>query len=199
MKQYKKTTNYTSAASSLMMVINHFNESFELSQENEFKIWLNSVNLPTRASSIYGLANFAKEQGLNPSIILKNKDYEYPDYRFKGYKKIEIEQAEFSNNLHKLKSKKLKIKQNKCKINSDLIEQLILENKILLVRLNAGVFRESVSISNYIIIKGKNNNEFEVIDSQVGLINVSKEQIQEALDTLSSKKKRSSKILVFEK
>jgi len=198
MKQYKTTTNYTSAAASLMVVINHFNESFELSQENEFKIWLSSVNLPTRASSIYGLANFAKEQGLNPSIILKNKDYEYPDYRFKGYKKIEIEQAEFSNNLHKLKSKQLKIKKNKCKITADLIEQLVLENKTLLVRLNAGVFRETASISNYVIVKRKNGDYFEVVDSQVGLIKVSKDQIQEALDTLSSKKKRSSKILVFE-
>ena len=198
MNIYKKTTEYTAAASSLMMIINHFNPDFELNQENEFKIWLSSTNLPTRASSVYGLANFAKEQGLNPSLILENGDYEYPDYRFKGYKKVEIEQAEFSNNLHKLKSKELKIKQNKCKINSNLIEQLIQENKILLVRVNAGVFRETASISNYVIVKGKNKGGFEVIDSQVGLIQANKEQIQEALDTLSSKKKRSSKMLVFE-
>ena len=104
---YKKTTNYTSASASLMIIINHFKPDFAINQENEFKIWLSSVNLPTRASSIYGLANFAKEQGLNPSLILENKNYEYPDYRFKGYKKVEIEQAEFSNNLHKLKSKEL--------------------------------------------------------------------------------------------
>ena len=197
MKPYTKTTEYTTAASSLMVVINHFKPEFELSQENEFKIWLASTNLPTRASSIYGLANFAKEQGLSPSIISENGKYEYPDYRFKGYKKVEIEQAEFSNNLHKLKSKQLKIKQNKNKINSELIEQLVGEKKILLVRMNAGIFRESASISNYVIIKGKKGNFFELIDSKMGLIKTTKEQLQEALDTLSSKKKRSSKILVF--
>ncbi|MCK5107761.1 MAG: peptidase C39 family protein [Nanoarchaeota archaeon] len=197
MKQYTKTTDFTSAASSLMMIINHFNAEFELNQENEFRIWLSSVNLPTRASSIYGLVNFAKEQGLNPSIILDQQGYEYPDYRFKGYKKIEIEQAAFSDSLHKSKAKKNKIKISKIKINSDLVESLINDKKVLMIRLNAGVFRDTGSISNYLIIYGEKNGKFQIIDPKIGFLESSKEQIQESLDTLISKKKRHSRILVF--
>ena len=197
MKPYQKTTDFTSAASSLMAVINYFKPEFKLNQENEFKIWLSSVNLPTRASSIYGLANFAKEQGLNPSIILDQQGYEYPDYRFKGYKKVEIEQAAFSNSLHKSKAKKNKIKISKSKINSDLVESLIKDKKVLMIRLNAGVFRNTASISNYLVIYGKKGKHFYIIDPKIGFLESTKEQIQEALDTLASKKKRHSRILVF--
>lgn len=198
MKPYQKTTDYTAAASSLMMVINHFNSDFELNKENEFKIWLSSANLPTRASSIYGLANFAREQGINTSIILENEEYEYPDYRFKGYKKMDIEESKFSDSLYKEKAKRNKIKISKNKINSDLIESLIKENKILMVRLNAGVFRETRSVSNYLIIFEKKGDNFQMIDPKTGFLEAKSEKIQEALDTLNSKKKRHSLILVFE-
>lgn len=66
MQTYKRTTPFTTAASSLMAVINHFNPGFKLSRENEFLIWRSSVNLPVRASSIYGLAIFAKKTRAQP-------------------------------------------------------------------------------------------------------------------------------------
>lgn len=197
MDSYAKTTEFTSAASSLMIVVNHFNPDFELSKENEFRIWLSSVNLPTRASSIYGLANFAKKQGLNPHIIYESEGYEYPDYRFKGYKKVEIEQAEFSHSLHKREAKSLGIKIERKKIDGDLIETLVGEGKVLLVRMNVGVFRDSASISNYVVVNRKKEGLFEIIDPKMGPVKATKEQIQEALDTLSSKKKRHSKMIVF--
>ncbi|MBT7706820.1 hypothetical protein HN747_05240, partial [archaeon] len=97
---YKQTTPFTTAASSLLIILNHFNPSIKLTQENEFDIWKNTVNLPTRASSIYALATYAKRQGLNPKVIVEEKEYNFPDYRFYCYKKEDIQHAAFSAEQH---------------------------------------------------------------------------------------------------
>jgi len=99
MEGYKQTTEFTGAAAALAMVINHFKPSFALSKENEFRIWMYSVNLPTRACSIYGLAGFARDLGLDVRVVVGKKEYGYPDYRFKGYKKDEIEAAKYTSDI----------------------------------------------------------------------------------------------------
>ena len=191
------TTEFTAAPAALAMVINHFNPEFELNRENEFKIWQSAVNLPTRAASIFGLAVFAKKQELNPKIILENRDYEFPDYRFQGYKKIEIDEAEFSRSMHVKQAAELNIPIEEMEINLELVEKLLKQGKILLIRLNAGVFRDTGSISNYVIIYAKKGENFSVIDTKIGKLEVKAEDIEKALKTLSLKKKRSSKMLVF--
>ncbi|MBN2052903.1 peptidase C39 family protein [Candidatus Woesearchaeota archaeon] len=199
MQAYIRTTPFTTAASSLMAVINHFNPEFKLSKENEFLIWRKTVNLPIRASSIYGLAIFAKKQGLNPVVVLEDKDYEYPDYRFKGYKKKELESAKFSSQLYYQEAKELGIGIEEREFEFREARELVKKGKILMLRLNAGVLREKKSTSKYIVIFGynKDKKEFSVMDAKQGIIKVKDDLLKEAFETLVTKKKRDHRMMVF--
>ncbi|KYK26267.1 hypothetical protein AYK26_05665 [Euryarchaeota archaeon SM23-78] len=199
MQAYIQTTEYTTAASSLMAVINHFKPDFKLSRENEFFIWQNTVNLPVRASSIYGLAVFAKQQGLNPNIVLGEKEYDYPDYRFKGYTKKEIDEAKFSSKLYHKKARELGIKIEEKEFDFKEVRKLVKLGKILMLRLNEGALRESGSTSKYVVVHGFDNKykAFSVMDPKQGLVNVSEDLLREAFETLETKKKRDPRMIIF--
>ena len=103
MQPYTPTTDHTTAVCSLMSIINFFNPNFKLNQDNEFKIWKNTVNVPTKGASVYGLAIQAKEQGLKPIIIVEDTEYEFPDYRFYRYTKkiLKTHHSQRNNMLNK--------------------------------------------------------------------------------------------------
>jgi len=199
MKEYLRTTPFTTAASSLMAVINHFNPEFKLTRENEFLIWLNSATLPVRASSIYGLAIFAKKQGLNPMIILEDKDYDYPDYRFKGYTKKEVENAKFTSQLYYKEAKQLKIPIEERDFEFKEAKELVKKGKVIILRINEGALRERKSTSKYIVVFGydKEKKEFSVMDAKQGIVKVKDELLKEAFETLATKKKRNHEMMVF--
>ncbi|MCF7871770.1 peptidase C39 family protein [Candidatus Woesearchaeota archaeon] len=198
MKYYKQTTEYTCAASSLLMVLHKLNSDYELSEEHELEIWASSANLPTRASSIYGLALYSKQKGFFPKIIVSSKSFDYPDYRFKGYKKIEIETAEKLSKIFYTKAINQGIEIEEKQIDSKTIINLLKQNKLLIARLNAGVFRKSASNSQYVVLYGLQENSIKIMDPLTGLHEISYEDLEVCLDTLHSKKKRDSKIIIFD-
>ena len=199
MKEYKRTTPFTTAASSLMVVINHFNPEFKLSKENEFLIWRNTATLPVRASSIFGLAIYAKKQGLSPIIVLEDKEYDYPDYRFKGYKKKEIDAAKYSYELYYKEAKELGIAIEERDFEFREVRDLVKKGKILIIRINEGALREKKSTSKYIVVFGydKDKKEFSAMDAKQGIVKVKDELLKEAFDTLATKKKRNHEMMVF--
>ncbi|MFC1648536.1 peptidase C39 family protein [Nanoarchaeota archaeon] len=196
MKTYLQTTDYSTAATSLMLIINHYKEDFEVSRVNEFNIWLSSVNLPTRACSIYGLAVFAKEQGLNPEIVLGEKEYEYPDYRFKGYTKKEIEDAKFASKVFYNRAKALNIPIEEKEFDVEDIKKLLKKGHMILLRVNAGALRNQRSVSKYVVVYSYQNN-YSMVDPVQGKITVGYEKLQEAFETLVTKKKRDHRMIVF--
>ena len=199
MQSYNQTTEYTTAACSLMAVINHFNKEFALSRDNEFLIWRSTANLPVRASSIYALAIFAKEQGLSPSIVLGEKEYDYPDYRFKGYTKKEIDEAKFSSKLYHKKAMELKIPIEEKEFDFSEVRKVVKLGKVLMLRLNEGALRESKSTSKYVVVYAYDSNkkEFSLMDPKQGLVNVGEDLLKEAFETLETKKKRDHRMIVF--
>ena len=97
---YFQSTPFTCAASSLLTILHHFNPEISLTKEKEFEIWRDTANLPTRGSSIYALANYAKKKGLKPQVIVEEKKYSFPDYRFYRYTKKDIEHASLNEEYH---------------------------------------------------------------------------------------------------
>jgi hypothetical protein len=183
-----------------MVIINHFNPEFKLSRENEFLIWRSTATLPIRASSIYGLAVFAKQQGLDPIVVLQDKDYDYPNYRFKGYRKKEVDEAKFSSKLYYNEAKKLKIPIEERDFEFREVRELVKKGKILILRINEGCLRAKKSTSKYIVVHGydKEKKEFLVMDAkQQGAVKVSEDLLKEAFETLATKKKRNHEMIVF--
>lgn len=197
MQAYTQTTEYTTAACSLMAVINHFKPDFQLSRENEFLIWQRTANLPVRASSIYGLAIFAKEQGLDPTVVLGEKEFDYPDYRFKRYTKKEIDEAKFSSKLHNKRARELGIKIDEREFDFKEVKELLKKGRVLMLRLNEGALRESGSTSKYVVVYESKNKEFSVMDPKQGLVKVNEDLLKEAFETLESKKKRDHRMIIF--
>ncbi len=196
MQTYIQTTEYTTAACSLMLAINHLDESFEVCKDNEFKIWMSSANLPTRACSIYGLACFAKKQGLDPKIVLGEKEYEYPDYRFKGYTKKEIDEAKFSSKIYHKRARDMDIPIEEREFDLDEVKDNLRDGHTILLRVNAGALRDSGSVSNYVAVYSY-KNKFSMVDPVQGKISVGEDKLQEAFETLVSKKKRDHRMIIF--
>ncbi|MFH1649956.1 MAG: peptidase C39 family protein [Candidatus Woesearchaeota archaeon] len=196
MKPYLRTTEFTTAASSLLMVLNHFNESFELNRENEFRIWMASANLPVRASSIYGLAVFAKKNGLNPKLVMGEKEYDYPDYRFKAYTKREIDEAKFTSRLFAKECRDMDIPIEEREFDLAEVKRLVQDGHIVLLRINAGTLREKKSTSNYVVVFDYEGG-YAIMDPVQGKIIVDEKLLDEAFHTLQTKKKRDPRMVVF--
>ncbi len=196
---YLKTTPYTTAATSLMNVFNKKIEGYKATQQEEFSIWQRSVALPTRASSIFGLALIAKEKGLNPTIYAEGDEFDFPDYRFHRYKKSDIEFAQISSDLYKQECLKKKIPINIEDISFEKIKELLKTN-YLIVRINTKFIRDlKRNNSNYLLFEKYENNVFRIIDPKQGELDVDEKTALQSYISLETKKHRLHKVLCISK
>lgn len=180
------------------MILNHFDNSFELSKENEFRLWQQSCALPTRSSSIFSLANIAHQRKIPVKVIVGDAEYKFPNYRFLGYKLGEIEEATFFSELYLKEAKKAGIKIDEREFDIDEVKNFLKQKKILILRLNAGVLRGQRSTANYIPVFDYKNGKFSLIDPKDGLKkDVDELKMKEALETVKTKCKRDLRIAVF--
>lgn len=197
MEFYRQTSMYTGAATALLMAIHAKDSSVQLSRENEFRIWMQSCNLPTRSSSIYGLGVVAHEYGVPAHIVVEEEEYDYPDYRFKRYKKVEIEDAKLASRIHADTAKQKGIEIETRDFELTEVEELLSKGKLLLLRVNAGIFRDKKATSKFVLVTRKDGDEYVVMDPEQGEIHVSDEEMQRAFDTLATKKKRDHRMLIL--
>jgi len=195
---YLQTTPFTTAASSLLTILHHLNSEIDLSKENEFKIWKETVILPTRASSIYALANYAKKFGINTKVIVEKMEYDFPDYRFYRYKKDEIEHAAFSAKNYLKEAEQNKVIVEEKEITLKDIKKELVKGNLLLLRMNVKPIRnEKRNSSNYIVVHHYKEKSFQIIDPVLGALSLSEKIFQEAFETLETKKYRDHRMIVF--
>ncbi len=195
-----QTTSFTTAASSLLTIMHFLNSSIERTKEHEFEIWHNSVNLPTRGSSVYALATHAKKLGFNPAVVVEKQEYSFPDYRFYRYTKEDIEHATFSEENHITNAKEAKVPIEIRTITLDEVKEHLQQNKLILLRINTKpISNLKRNTSNYIVVHGYKNNHFEVIDPANSALSVPEEVMQEAFETLETKKHRDHRMILFSK
>ncbi|MBW2971947.1 peptidase C39 family protein [Candidatus Woesearchaeota archaeon] len=199
MQLYKQTTKYTCAASSLAMVIHHFKPDFKLNIENEFDIWQHTATLPTKGSSIYALAVYAKKQGIQLKIVVGEPEYKFPGYKFKSYKKKEIEIANFSSRIFYNRAKELGIGIEEREFGLDEVRSLLEEGKVLLLRLIIGVVRntkENKRNPHYLPVFSYKEGKFLVMDPKAGPIELDEERMKEAFEKVAEIK-RDHRMIVF--
>jgi len=199
MQFYKQTTKYTCAAASLAMIINHFKPEFKLSVDNEFDIWHKTATLPTRGSSIYALANYAHEQGIPLKIVVGEHEYKFPGYKFKAYKKKEIEIANFMSETFYKDAMMRGIKIDEQEFDLEEVKRLLQSGKIVLLRLIVGILRdtkENKRNSHYLPVCTYNNGKFIVMDPRRGQLEFDEALVREAFDKVSEVK-RDHRMIVF--
>ncbi|MBI4738734.1 peptidase C39 family protein [Candidatus Woesearchaeota archaeon] len=199
MELYKQTTPYTCAAASLMMAVQHFKPTYLLTRENEFEVWHQSATLPTRGSSIYGLALVAHREGVPVRIFAEEPEYKFPGYRFKAYKKKEIEVADFSSHLlyEKVKKRGIPIAENDFTIND--IKKSLSQKKVVVLRVIIGILRGTKFNKrnpHYIPIFAYENDQYTIMDPHDGKRVVPGEKLQEAFDAVKDCK-RDHRMLVL--
>ncbi|MFC1753538.1 peptidase C39 family protein [Thermoproteota archaeon] len=199
MKHYKQTTIYTCAAASLMSVLNHFRPDFEMSRENEFRIWESSAVLPTRGSSLYALALFAKQDDIPVKIVVEQAEYKFPGYRFKSYKKKEIEVANFHSESYYKRAKSAGIDIEERNFDITEVKSLLKRKKIILLRIIIGLIRGTkVNKRNphYIPVYKYEDGFFYLIDPRRGNIKIQEDLLQEAFDAVHNCR-RDNRMIVF--
>ena len=185
MQLYNQTTKYTCAAASLAMVIHHFRPEFKLNIENEFDIWQETAALPTRGSSIYALASYAHRFGIPLKVVVGEHEYKFPGYKFKAYKKKEIDIANFSSELFYRKAKELGIAIEEREFTINEVKKEILSGKILLLRLIIGVLRGSKTNRrnpHYLVVHGYEDKMFKIMDPRRGPLRIAEKIVKEAFD-----------------
>ena len=200
MEYYKQSTSFTSAAAGLMSVINHFDPNYSLTKENEFKIWSHSATLPTKGCSIYGLASYA-HPFVDVSLFVEKPEYKFPGYRFKSYKKKEIDIATFHSELKRKQAVDLFIKIAEKDFSFDDIVSLLSEGKVLMVRLIIGILRDSKNNRrnpHYVPVFKHENGFFHVIDSNRGIKKISSELLRKAFEAVHECH-RDNRMMVFDK
>src|SRR3989344_783953 len=181
---YQQSTEFTAAPSALLMVIHYFNPEFQLTRQNEFLLWQQTATLPIRAASIYAMAIVAKQHGLKVKVFVGNEDFDFPDYRFKGYTKKEIDYAGFTYHLHRKWAAQQGISVVVKDFNAEDIKEMAQQGKIIMVRINIGILREQKALSHYVVVYGYSKKAFLVIDPSEGQRLVTLPEMQQALDTL---------------
>ncbi|MBT3836381.1 hypothetical protein HOF54_04065 [Candidatus Woesearchaeota archaeon] len=200
MKPYFQTTSFTTAAASLLTIISHLKPDIQHSKLREFDIWRSSVNLPTRASSIYALATYAKKCGLNPKVVVEKKHYQFPDYRFYRYTKEDVEHAGFTSNMHQKKAERENVNIEERKMTTDEITEELKQGKVILLRLNTKpIWQSKRNTSNYIVLHGYQDDLYHIIDPTSGALSIPRETLEEAFDSLETKKYRDHRMIIFEK
>lgn len=195
---YKQTTDYTGAPSALLMIVKQFNPSFQLSKENEFRFWQQSCSLPTRSSSLYALAAIAKRNNINVKVIVGDIDYKFPNYRFLGYKLDEIEEANFMSEMFLQEATNLGVHIEEREFDIEEVKKYLNNNKIVLLRLNAGLLRGKRSTANYLPVFSYKNSKFQIIDPKDGIKKeLNDEKMKECLETVKTKCHRDLRMAVF--
>jgi hypothetical protein len=197
---YFATTNYSTVASSVLTIVHFLNQDVPLTKEEEFKIWQQTTILPTRASSIFALAKYAKEKNCKVKAIVEKLEYDFPDYRFYRYTKEDVDNAKLSAKLLQQDAVQSGVQVEVKDFSLRDVNQLLIENKIILLRLNVKALRNlKRNSSNYVVVNNFNQetNEYSIIDSADSARTISKDLLQECFDTLESKKHRDHRMLVF--
>lgn len=199
MQHYKQSTRFTCAASGLAMVINHFRPDFRLDQESEFDIWQRSVTLPLRGSSLFGLALYAHEQGIPCKVVCGEPKFKFPGYRFKAYKKVDIDLAALSTDLFLKKLKRAKVPVEKRDFDIAEVKDLLKGGKVLLLRLIIGIIRnspENKRTSHYVPVVSYSKKSFEIFDPKFGRKLVDEKVFKESFEKVKDVK-RDHRMIVF--
>lgn len=198
MEFYRQTSQYTGAPAALLMALHQFHpEEWPLDREHEFTIWMQSANLPTRSSSIYALALIAKLAGLSTHVIVGEREYDYPDYRFKRYKKIEIDEAKYASKLYAKRAREMGIPLEEREFTLQEVKEHLDNNARILLRVNAGVLRDDKATSKYVLVTGFEDGAYVIMDPDQGEMRVDQEEMEEAFDTLMTKKKRDHRMIIL--
>ncbi|RLE38521.1 hypothetical protein DRJ17_03705 [Candidatus Woesearchaeota archaeon] len=199
MQHYKQTTSATCAAAGLLMILNHFDKTFKLTKENEQRIWMSTATIPIRGSSIYALAKFAKKQDIPVRVVVGQQEYKFPNYRFKSYKKSEIEEAAYTSELYYKDAVLEGIPIDEREMRFEEIEKLLNEGKILLLRINRAVICEDTNKteSNYMPVYGIKNGKYLLMDPHTGPKELDPEVMREAFETVRTKSHRDYRMIIF--
>lgn len=199
MQNYKQTTKFAKLASALMLVINHFKPSFEISRENEFKLWRETVLLPTRASCIFRIGLMAHKNKIPTKIIVGMPSYKFPRrYKFRVlFTKKEVYDTKFFSDINFKEAKKNGIVEVRD-FTLNEIKEALKNNKIVLLRINVGSLLNIRAIPDYILLRGYGNNLFLWNNTFNGeTVRINEKQMKEHFDTVKTRCKIDNRAIIF--
>ncbi|MBR9676764.1 hypothetical protein GOV04_01370 [Candidatus Woesearchaeota archaeon] len=197
-KPYKASSEYTSAAAGLMSLIHYYLPRYKLNKENENRVWRESAALPMKGCSIYGLARVAKKQGLRVKVLVGDKNYKFPNYRFESYKLSDVNDATYTSKILYEDAVKEGVEILESDFELAYIKKLLGKSKKLIARLNAGVIRGTKAKSQFIPIIDYKNNNYTILDPREGtILNVSDELMNKAFLSVKQTLHRDNRMIIL--
>jgi len=201
MKYYKQTTNYTCGPSCVSMVLNHFwPKKFALTQDNEYKLWLQTTNPLIGGCPIFALAKILKELGFITKVIYL-RDFSPKNY-VKRYVKPRDYKAYYALNLfHKKQALKAGVKMEKRKIKFEEIRKWLNEYNfiILLVEVKTLNKNHKKRALHWILLENYKNSKFLIYDPLQGKSWITEKLLKSAFDNVKYKINSSNCALLIKK
>ena len=198
MKNYKQTTKFSGLASALMIIINHFNSKFSVDRKNEFRLWRESVLLPSRGSCIFRLGIIANRLKVPVKIIVEDPKYKLPQvYKFRIFSKKEIYDAKFMSdiNLEESKNKSIVDIRN---FTLDEVKEALKNHKLVLLRVNMGPLIHVRTVPDYILLYGYGNNLYLWNNTLKGeTMRINEKLMKECFMQVKTKCKRDNRVIIF--
>jgi hypothetical protein len=131
--------------------------------------------------------------------VVGEKEYKFPGYKFKAYKKKEIEIAAKSTQLYLEKAEKKGIAVEERDFDLEEVKKLLSDGKVLLLRLIIGILRESKDNKrnpHYLPVYEYSAGKFKVMDPRTGEMSVDEKILKEAFDKVVDVK-RDHRMIMF--
>ncbi len=174
-----------------MSVVLHILAGTKLEREMEFLIWQRCSNLPIRNTNIFGLSMLADSYDLNPYVLTETEEFDYPEYRFKGYSKKDLRKSKIMNDtmLKIAKERGINIK-NKDEIPFHYFSRIVKKHAVL-VRLNIKYLDWlDYNQSTILFLTMDEDNDFIVYHPANGCFEkIEKEMVQKSYKNLSEAKR----------
>lgn len=167
MKHYKQTTNYTCGPSCVLTILNHYwPKKFLLNKENEYEIWLQTVNPLIRGCPAFALAKILQDYGLITRVIYR-KEFSSMNYIKRYIKPIDFKVYRILNLLRKKQALKSGVKYEKRKIKFDEIKKWLKLNDFIILLVEPKTINKNLKRRglHWILITDYKNGKFLIYDS----------------------------------
>ncbi|MBS3119292.1 peptidase C39 family protein [Candidatus Woesearchaeota archaeon] len=198
MKAYVQTTEYTSGAACLLMVLNHFDAKVKFSRDKEFELWQRIAMLPSRSGNVYAMGRITHAAKIPTTVVVGEKDYRFPLYRFYKMKLKEVKDTNFMSQKFYREAVEAGVDIEIRAFDIEEVKRLLQDGKVIIIRLNSSVLiNERKPFANFFVLYGFADRSFDMMDPFHGERKVEESMLSQMFETVRTKCKRDNRMVIL--
>lgn len=178
---YKQTTRYTCGPSSVNMVLSYFNRK-KSTRKTEFEIWKETMIIPLKLASAYGMAAVLASKKLKVTLFMKDRPTTRKEVNVcfkyektpKKLQNLEFKHYKYYKSILKIKAKRNNVKFVNKRPNIDTVLGMLKKKHVLIILIDDYFLRKLIwkkeldHIPHFVVIKGFTRDNLIINDPSLG-------------------------------